>query len=169
MTEQEPIDQIVRFFNDIDLPEVSIFPFRYGAYAEHMLTIHQDDSVSTRISESDSDAPENYSDVSDNENLKDNTEQEIDQNLSISALFSMGLSAVCSQLDSNTAYAKYMQSDIEKYGLVVSSNGRSKITADEVQEHILMPDYPHTKILKSQTGRNRNRETLGMGRECFLP
>lgn len=38
-----------------------------------------------------------------------------------------------------------MQSDIEKYGVVISSNGRSKITADEVQEHMIMPDYPHTK------------------------
>ena len=43
-----------------------------------------------------------------------------------------------------------MQSDIEKYGVVISSNDQSKITADEVQEHMIMPDYPHTK--DSQTG-----------------
>ena len=34
-----------------------------------------------------------------------------------------------------------MQSDIKKYDVVISSNGQSKITADEVQEHMVMPDY----------------------------
>ena len=38
-----------------------------------------------------------------------------------------------------------MQSDIKKYDVVISSNGWSKITADEVQEHMVMSDYPHTK------------------------
>lgn len=73
------------------------------------------------------------------------TEQEVDHSPPISALISMGLPAVSSQLNLSSVYAKQLQSVIEKYGAVVSSNGRSKVIVDEVQEHMVMPDYPHTK------------------------
>ena len=62
-----------------------------------MLTICQNEDMSTRAPADDSDMPEGDLDVSDNDDLKkDNTEQEVDQTPSISALFSMGLSAVSS-------------------------------------------------------------------------
>lgn len=53
MTDQESIDQIVHFFNDVDLSGVSIF----SLYTGHMLTIYQDDNLSMCVSESDSDVP----------------------------------------------------------------------------------------------------------------
>ena len=58
MTDQESIDQIVHFFNDVDLPGVSIF----SLYTGHMLTIYQDDNLSMCVSESDSDVPRSDSD-----------------------------------------------------------------------------------------------------------
>ncbi|OJJ80561.1 uncharacterized protein ASPGLDRAFT_51403 [Aspergillus glaucus CBS 516.65] len=66
MTDQEPIDRIVRFLNGINLPEGD-----------------RDASC----------GPEDDSDVSNDGELKDDsdTEQEVDQSPPISALISMGL------------------------------------------------------------------------------
>lgn len=105
-----------------------------------MLNISQGDRDASRATEDDSN-------MSDDGELEDDsgTEQEVDQSPPISALISMGLPAVSSQLILCFAYAKQIQSVIEKYGAVISSNGRSKVTVDEVQEHMVIPDYPHTK------------------------
>lgn len=37
-----------------------------------------------------------------------------------------------------------IQAEIDKHGVIISSNGPHKITATEVQEHLIMPDYPDT-------------------------
>jgi hypothetical protein len=37
-----------------------------------------------------------------------------------------------------------IQAEIDKHGIIISSNGPNKITATEVQEHLIMPDYPDT-------------------------
>lgn len=70
-------------------------------------------------------APKDDSDMSNDGKLEDDsdTEQEVDQSPPISALISMGLPAVSSQLNLSSVYAKQIQSVIEKYGAVVSSNG----------------------------------------------
>jgi hypothetical protein len=37
-----------------------------------------------------------------------------------------------------------IQDEIDKHGVIISSNGYNKITATEVQEHLIIPDYPDT-------------------------
>lgn len=43
-------------------------------------------------------------------------------------------------------YSNYTQDLIEQFGAVVSSNGRNKVKIEEVQDHLLIPEYPHTSV-----------------------
>src|SRR6267378_1276029 len=37
-----------------------------------------------------------------------------------------------------------IQTEIGEHGAIISSNGKNKVTITEVQEHLMMPDYPET-------------------------
>ncbi|KAL4959544.1 uncharacterized protein BDV14DRAFT_160917 [Aspergillus stella-maris] len=98
------------------------------AYAKHILTICDLCPQNTITSPSDDD-----SDVSDYDITPDETSLVTPRVPDIPLL--MGLSAA----------------EVQQFGLVVSTNNRSKISIKEIQEHSMMPDYPHTVDSESPT------------------
>lgn len=59
----------------------------------------------------------------------------------------MGISRVSRYIHSGCrVYAKSIQEDIQQFGCILSSNGRSKVSIDQIYDHIDIPSYPKTSI-----------------------
>ena len=141
MTDKEPIDQIVRFLNDIDIPEVSIYFFNFCIccpYADTILGWYSNWQLIwsgcctwwlqfIRCWES-------------WRNWWRRWRETRKLFFNFNGSFKCKYHALIA-----FAYANYIQHQITKYGVVVSSNGPKKIIVDEIQEHMIIPDYPHTK------------------------
>jgi hypothetical protein len=65
----------------------------------------------------------------------------------VQAPIHMGISRVRRYIYSGCrAYANLIQEDIQQFGCILSSNGRSKVSIGQIYDHIDIPSYPKTSI-----------------------
>jgi hypothetical protein len=80
----------------------------------------------------------------DNEDVQ-NEEDEEESDIEDEALIRMGLRKVCIMIGLVPGICwALVEAELESQGVVISSNGPNAVVVHEVQDHLLLPEYPHT-------------------------